>query len=141
QAVVPPTDQRSAAAAWLARLACQNIAGLLGGQIAARLPAIGTRIANLSCGHFSCWKKEVHTMASSRKSGVGPLGAILLMIVVIFVPIIGHLILSAIILGDDLSVGEKILWLLVIWFLPVVGPLLYLLIGQRRNRLVSQLSY
>lgn len=80
-------------------------------------------------------------MASGRKNGVGPIGTILLMLVVVFVPIIGHLILTFIILGDDLSGGEKILWLLVVWFLPVIGPLLYLLIGQRRNRMVSRLAY
>lgn len=79
-------------------------------------------------------------MASGRKSGVGPIGTILLMLVVVFIPIIGHIILTVIILGDDLSCGEKILWLLVVWLLPVIGPLLYLLIGQRRDRLVSRLS-
>jgi uncharacterized BrkB/YihY/UPF0761 family membrane protein len=83
-------------------------------------------------------------MATARKrkqGGVGPIGTILLMLVVIFVPIIGHIILTVMILGDDLSSGEKLLWVLIVWLLPILGPLLYLLIGQRRNRLVSQLSY
>ncbi len=79
-------------------------------------------------------------MASGRNGGVGPIGTILLMLVVVFVPIVGHIILTVIILGDDLTCGEKILWLLVVWLLPVIGPLLYLLIGQRRDRLVSRLS-
>ncbi|HEY7356443.1 MAG TPA: PLDc N-terminal domain-containing protein [Ktedonobacterales bacterium] len=79
-------------------------------------------------------------MASGRNGGVGPIGTILLMLVVVFIPIIGHIILTVIILGDDLSCGEKVLWLLVVWLLPVIGPLLYLLIGQRRDRLVSRLS-
>ena len=79
-------------------------------------------------------------MASRSAGGVGPIGAILLMIVVVLVPIIGHIILSVIILGDDLTSGEKLLWLLVVWLLPFLGPLLYLLIGQRRNRLVSRLA-
>lgn len=79
-------------------------------------------------------------MASKSAGGVGPIGTILLMIVVVFVPIVGHIILSVIILGDDLTGGEKLLWLLVVWLLPVLGPLLYLLIGQRRNRLVSRLG-
>jgi hypothetical protein len=79
-------------------------------------------------------------MASGRGGGVGPIGAILLMIVVVLVPIVGHIILTVIILGDDLTCGEKVLWLLVVWILPFLGPLLYLLIGQRRNRLVSRLS-
>jgi hypothetical protein len=78
-------------------------------------------------------------MASGR-GGVGPIGAILLMIVVVLIPIVGHIILTVIILGDDLTCGEKVLWLLVIWLLPVIGPLLYLLIGQRRDRLMSRLS-
>jgi len=77
---------------------------------------------------------------AGRNSGVGPIGTILLMIVVVFIPIIGHIILTIIILGDDLSIGEKVLWLLVVWLLPVIGPLLYLLIGQRRDRLISRLS-
>lgn len=75
-----------------------------------------------------------------QKSGVGPIGTILLMFVVVFIPIIGHIILTFMILGDELSCGEKVLWLLVVWLLPVVGPLLYLIIGQRRDRLVSRLS-
>jgi len=78
-------------------------------------------------------------MASTRRSGIGPIAAILLMLVVILVPIVGHIILTIIILGDDLSLGEKILWLLVVWLLPFLGPLLYVLIGQRRNRLLSQI--
>jgi hypothetical protein len=37
--------------------------------------------------------------------------------------------------GDDLSTAEKVIWLLLVWLLfPVAGPLLYLLLGQRRNR-------
>ena len=80
-------------------------------------------------------------MASTRRSGIGPFAAILLMLVVVLVPIVGHIILTVIILGDDLSFGEKVLWLLVVWILWFLGPLLYLLIGQRRNRLMSQLSY
>ncbi len=80
-------------------------------------------------------------MASTRRSGIGPIAAILLMLVVVLVPIVGHIILTVIILGDDLSFGEKVLWLLVVWLLPFLGPLLYVLIGQRRNRLMSQISY
>ena len=60
-------------------------------------------------------------MASTRRSGIGPIAAILLMLVVILVPIVGHIILTIIILGDDLSFGEKILWLLVVWLLPFLG--------------------
>jgi hypothetical protein len=41
------------------------------------------------------------------------------------------------VLDDDYSPVGKVLWLLVIWFLPpfvVLGPLLYLLFGQRPRR-------
>ncbi len=79
-------------------------------------------------------------MASGRNGGVGPIGTILLMIVVVLIPIIGHIILTVIILGDDLTCGEKIMWLLIVWIVWFIGPLLYLLIGQRRDRLMSRLS-
>ena len=80
-------------------------------------------------------------MASPRSGGCGGLiGTLLLLLVLVLVPIIGHIILTIIILGDDLSLTEKILWLVLVWVVWVVGPLLYLLLGQRRNRLVSRLS-
>ena len=56
------------------------------------------------------------------------------MLVVVLVPIVGHIILTVIILGDDLSFGEEVLWLLVVWILLVPWPAADLLIGQRRNR-------
>ena len=65
---------------------------------------------------------------------------ILLALVVIFVPILGHIILTPIILSDDLEPSQKIAWLLIVWILWGIGPFLYLLLGQRRNRLLSRLS-
>jgi hypothetical protein len=62
-----------------------------------------------------------------------------LVLIVLFVPLVGHIILTVMILGDDLSSSEKLLWLLLVWLVPIVGPLLYLVLGQRRNRLLSQL--
>jgi hypothetical protein len=53
------------------------------------------------------------------------------------VPIIGHIIETVMILEDDHSPAGKLLWLVVIWLLPpfvVLGPLLYLLFGQRPRR-------
>jgi hypothetical protein len=44
------------------------------------------------------------------------------------------------ILADDLNCGEKVLWLILVWFVPVIGPLLYLLIGQRQNRVLAAYS-
>lgn len=60
---------------------------------------------------------------------------IILILVSVFLPIVGHIILSAIILTDDLSVFEKAVWLVVIWVAWFIGPLAYLLVGQRKNRL------
>ena len=60
---------------------------------------------------------------------------IILILVSVFLPIVGHVILSAIILTDDLSVFEKVVWLVVIWVAWFIGPLAYLLVGQRKNRL------
>jgi Phospholipase_D-nuclease N-terminal len=72
-------------------------------------------------------------------SGPGLLATGCLVLIVLFVPLVGHIILTVMILGDDLSSSEKLLWLLLVWLVPIVGPLLYLVIGQRRNRLLSQL--
>ena len=60
---------------------------------------------------------------------------VLLFLVIIFVPVVGHIIETAMILEDDHSLAGKILWLAVVWLLfPVIGPLLYMLFGQRRKR-------
>lgn len=60
---------------------------------------------------------------------------VLLSLVCIFVPIVGHIILTFMIANDYLTTGQKIIWLIAVWFVPVAGPLLYLLVGQRHNRL------
>ncbi|HEY8324293.1 MAG: PLD nuclease N-terminal domain-containing protein [Ktedonobacterales bacterium] len=75
-----------------------------------------------------------------RSGGMGCLTATALALVIIFIPIVGHIILTVMILGDDLSSGEKVLWLIVVWVFWFIGPFLYLLLGQRRNRLFSQLA-
>jgi hypothetical protein len=62
---------------------------------------------------------------------------LLLALVVIFVPILGHIILTPIILRDDMPPSHKAGWLLIVWIFWGVGPFLYLLLGQRRNRLFS----
>jgi type IV secretory pathway TrbL component len=61
-------------------------------------------------------------------------------VLVLLVPIIGHIFLTFMILGDNLSLGEKILWLIVVWLIPILGPLLYLLVGQRRNRVITSMA-
>lgn len=60
---------------------------------------------------------------------------VVLALVTILVPIIGHLILTVYILRDDLTAFEKVAWLVIIWVVWFFGPLIYLLLGQRRNRL------
>ncbi len=75
-----------------------------------------------------------------QSDGIGCIPALLLVLLLVFVPVLGHIVLTVMILADDLSGGEKLLWLIVVWLVPFLGPLLYLLIGQRRNRLISQIG-
>lgn len=67
----------------------------------------------------------------------------LLFLVIVFVPVIGHIIETVLIFDDEHSSVGLILWLLVIWSTPFLGPLLYLLFGQGRRRRVmfGQPSY
>lgn len=53
---------------------------------------------------------------------------------IVFVPILGHILATLMALDDDRSFAGKLLWIAIIWLLPpwvVLGPLLYLLFGQR----------
>ncbi len=79
------------------------------------------------------------TRSTSGGSGLGCVPTVLLLIVLVLIPVVGHIILTIMILGDDLSTAEKLLWIILVWVLPVVGPLLYLIFGQRRNRLLNNL--
>ena len=58
-----------------------------------------------------------------------------LILVCIFIPIVGHIILTLMIFDEDFSLTEKLLWTIVVWLIPFVGPFIYLLLGQRKNRL------
>lgn len=58
-----------------------------------------------------------------------------LILVSVFLPLIGHILLTFMIANDYMTLTEKIIWLVAVWAIPVLGPLLYLLVGQRRNRL------
>ena len=58
-----------------------------------------------------------------------------LILVCLFIPIIGHIILTLMIFDEDFSLTEKLLWTIVVWLIPFVGPFIYLLLGQRKNRL------
>jgi hypothetical protein len=84
--------------------------------------------------------KEGIVSSNRRSGGMGCFSATALALVVIFIPVIGHIILTVMILGDDLSAGEKILWLIVVWIFWIIGPFMYLLLGQRRNRLFGQMA-
>jgi hypothetical protein len=58
-------------------------------------------------------------------------------VIIILVPIVGDIACTIFILNDDLSTMEKVLWIIAVWLLPWIGRLLYLLVGQRRNRLLG----
>jgi hypothetical protein len=60
-----------------------------------------------------------------------------LILTLIFIPLVGHIILTVMILDDDLTLAEKLLWLVIVWFIWFLGPFLYLLFGQRKNRLLG----
>ena len=78
------------------------------------------------------WSVSTHTESNE----MGCLLTTLIVAVCLFVPLVGHIFLTVMIVGDDMSNSEKLLWLLMVWLVPVAGPLLYLLLGQRRNRLL-----
>lgn len=60
---------------------------------------------------------------------------VVLILVSLFLPLIGHILLTVMIARDFMTLPEKIIWLIAVWAIPVLGPLLYLLVGQRSNRL------
>ena len=66
----------------------------------------------------------------------------LLFLIIVFIPLVGHVIETVMVLQDDHSALGMLGWLLVIWLIPFIGPLLYLLFGQRRTRVYfGQPSY
>ena len=69
-------------------------------------------------------------------ANLGCLGTVLA-ILVILIPIIGDIVCTVYIIEDDLTVTEKILWILACWLTQWIGRTLYLLVGQRRNRLLG----
>ena len=81
------------------------------------------------------WSVSTYSQ-SNQSSDMGCLLTTLIVAVCLFVPVVGHIFLTVMIIGDNLTNSEKLLWLLLVWLVPVAGPLLYLLLGQRRNRLL-----
>lgn len=66
----------------------------------------------------------------------------LLFLICVFVPVVGHIIETIMVLEDEHSPSGTILWLAIIWLIPFVGALLYLLFGQRPRRVMfGQPSY
>ena len=72
----------------------------------------------------------------------------LLFLIIVFVPLVGHVIETFMVLEDDHTVAWKAIWLAVIWLMPIpviIGPLLYLLFGQRPRHggkvMLGQASY
>jgi len=98
------------------------------------------RMARARRGQVEEFAKEAWRVSTySRSNSSNDLGCLLTTLIVavcLFVPLVGHIFLTVMIIGDDLSSTEKLLWLLLVWLVPVAGPLLYLLLGQRRNRLL-----
>ena len=74
---------------------------------------------------------------ASRSGNGNILATGCLILTLIFIPLVGHVILTVMILDDDLTLAEKLLWLVVVWFVWFLGPFLYLLFGQRKNRLLG----
>jgi hypothetical protein len=54
----------------------------------------------------------------------------LVFLIIVFLPGVGHIIETIMILEDDHTATGKALWLVVIWALPFLGPFLYLVFGQ-----------
>lgn len=64
---------------------------------------------------------------------------VIVFLVGVFVPVIGHILDTILILHDDHSKVGKALWLLVVWLFPFVGALLYMFFGHR-SRPVAMLN-
>jgi hypothetical protein len=60
----------------------------------------------------------------------------ILFLVIVFVPLLGHIIATIMVLEDDHSLAGTVLWLAAIWLIPFLGAFLYLLFGQRRSHVM-----
>lgn len=81
-------------------------------------------------------KGNVVVVERSTTHRTGCLGLVLA-IIVMAIPILGDITCTVFIIRDDLTTAEKVLWLLAVWFIPWIGRIFYLLIGQKRNRLLE----
>jgi uncharacterized BrkB/YihY/UPF0761 family membrane protein len=60
--------------------------------------------------------------------------SVIVFLVGVFVPIVGHILDTILILRDGHSWPGKALWLVVVWLFPFVGALLYMLFGRRHRQ-------
>jgi hypothetical protein len=60
----------------------------------------------------------------------------ILFLIIVFVPLLGHIIATIMVFEDDHSLAGSVLWLAAIWLIPFLGTFLYLLFGQRRRRVM-----
>jgi Phospholipase_D-nuclease N-terminal len=65
----------------------------------------------------------------------------ILFLVIVFVPLLGHVIATIMVFEDDHSLAGTILWLAAIWLIPFLGSFLYLVFGQRRRRVMFGQPY
>ncbi len=57
--------------------------------------------------------------------------------VIILIPVFGDIVCTVFIVTDDLTLAEKVLWIIACWLTQWIGRTFYLLVGQRRNRLLN----
>ena len=66
----------------------------------------------------------------------------ILFLIIVFVPLLGHIIATIMVFEDNHSLAGTVLWLAAIWLIPFLGIFLYLVFGQRRRRVMfGQPSY
>ena len=75
---------------------------------------------------------ETFTMSGNR----GCLFNSILFLIIVFVPLLGHIIATIMVLEDDHSLAGTVLWLAAIWLIPFLGSFLYLVFGQKRSRVM-----
>ncbi len=77
-------------------------------------------------------------MSSDRQGGGGILEAGCLTLVFLIIPVVGHIVAAILILLDDLTPAEKLLWLIVAEIFWPIGPFLYLLLGRRKESIFNR---
>jgi energy-coupling factor transporter transmembrane protein EcfT len=75
---------------------------------------------------------------SSDRRGGGILEAGCLTLVFLLIPVVGHIVAAILILLDDLTLAEKLLWLVVAEIFWPIGPFLYLLLGRQQESVFNR---